>query len=78
MLAVHLAFGLAPHIGHRTDSICFKVSFAGFTAIVFTMVVLRDGQSCSGDLEWFQNRNRASPTRLFCVFQRNYLMDRNK
>jgi hypothetical protein len=41
VLAVHWAFGLAPHIGQRTDKICFKVSFPGFTTTVFRMVGLR-------------------------------------
>jgi hypothetical protein len=38
VLAVHGCFGLAPHMGHRTDNICFKVSFSGFTTTVFSMV----------------------------------------
>jgi hypothetical protein len=37
VLAVHLALGLAPHMGHRTESICFNVSFPGFTTIVFSI-----------------------------------------
>lgn len=48
VLAVHFSFGLAPHIGQRTDNIRFSVIFPGFAAMVFSMVGLRDGQSCSG------------------------------
>ena len=50
--------GLAPHIGQRTDRICFKVSFSDFTAIVFNIGRLTDGQSCSGAFDWLQNGNR--------------------
>jgi len=40
VLAVHLSFGFAPHIGQRTESICFNVSFWGFTTIVLNIVSL--------------------------------------
>jgi len=32
VLALHCSFGFAPHIGQPTDSICFNLSFSGFTA----------------------------------------------
>jgi len=40
VLAVHFPFGFAPHIGQRTESICFNVSFSDFTTIVLNMVGL--------------------------------------
>jgi hypothetical protein len=42
VLAVHLSFGLAPHMGQLTDNICFSVIFPRFAAMVFSMVGLRD------------------------------------
>ena len=59
MLAVHWAFGLAPHMGHRTDNFCFKVSFPDFTTIVFSIGGWSDGQSCSEDRDGFRNGTRA-------------------
>src|ERR1700690_3904943 len=35
VLSVHFSFGLAPHMGQRTDNICPNVSFSGFTPILF-------------------------------------------
>jgi hypothetical protein len=77
VLAVHLAFGLAPHMGQRTDNICFNVSFPGFTTIVSSMVGLRDGQS-SSVANGAVPKQESGPTRLFCRLQGNYLMDRNR
>src|SRR5580704_13173096 len=57
-------------MGQRTDSICFKVNFSGFTTIVFSMVRWRDGQFCS-------RGSKSCPPVLSGVFQRNYLIDRN-
>jgi hypothetical protein len=37
VLAVHRAFGFAPHIGQRTDNICFNVTFPGFSIMEFTV-----------------------------------------
>ena len=37
VLSVHLCFGLAPHMGQRTDKICPSVSFPGFTAPLFNI-----------------------------------------
>src|SRR5271155_3899351 len=68
VLAVHWALGLAPHMGQRTDNICFKVSFPGFTTILFNMMGWRDGQSCSGDFERFQIGKGGKPTGLFYSF----------
>ena len=31
VLSLHLSFGLAAHIGQRTDNICPRLRFAGFT-----------------------------------------------
>ena len=34
VLSLHLSFGLAPHIGQRTDSICPKLRLSGFTSLI--------------------------------------------
>ena len=47
MLRVHLAFGLAPHMGQRTDNFCRNESCAGFTSTLFDIGSLIDGQFCS-------------------------------
>ena len=47
VLSVHFWFGLAPHMGQRTDNICLNVSFSGFTAILFSIASVRNGQSLS-------------------------------
>lgn len=47
MLRVHLAFGLAPHMGQRTDNFCRSVSFPAFTPALFDIGTLVDGQICS-------------------------------
>jgi hypothetical protein len=36
VLRVHFCFGLAPHIGQRTDSTCRGVSFTGSTPVLFS------------------------------------------
>ena len=43
VLSVHFSFGLAPHMGQRTDNICPNVSFSGFTPILFNIGKGRDG-----------------------------------
>src|SRR5580698_7033534 len=68
VLAVHGALGLAPHMGQRTDNICFKVSFPGFTATLFNMVGRKDGQSCSRDFRTVPKWEGAKPTGLFYSF----------
>src|SRR6266852_4783789 len=57
VLSVHFAFGLAPHIGQRTDNMCRNVRFSGFTPILFNIANLTDGQSCSWNFNWLQNGN---------------------
>lgn len=59
MLSVHFCFGLAPHMGQRTDNICPNVSFPGCTAILFNIANLKDGQSCSARFQQPQNGNVA-------------------
>ena len=44
MLRVHLAFGLAPHMGQRTDNFCRSVSVPAFTPTLFDIGSLVDGQ----------------------------------
>jgi hypothetical protein len=44
---VHCSFGLARHMGQRTDNMCRRLSFAGSTLVLFNIADLRDGQSCS-------------------------------
>lgn len=46
VVSVHCSFGLARHVGQRTDNTCLNVS-SRFTAILFTAANLGDGQSCS-------------------------------
>jgi hypothetical protein len=47
VLSVHFCFGLAPHMGQRTDNICPNVSLPGFTPTLFNIANWRDGQSSS-------------------------------
>jgi hypothetical protein len=47
VLRVHRSFGLALHIGHRTDNIRRKVSFSASTLLLFGSAGLKDVQSCS-------------------------------
>ncbi len=52
MLSVHFCFGLAPHLGQRTDNIRPNVSFSRFTAILFNINIRNDGQFCSLDFNY--------------------------
>jgi hypothetical protein len=54
VLRVHCSFGLARHMGQRTDSMCRNVS-SGFTPVLFNIAILRDGQSCSRQFNFTQN-----------------------
>jgi len=49
VLSVHFCFGLAPHLGQRTDNIRPNVSFSLFTPILFSINNWIDGQFCSLD-----------------------------
>ena len=57
VLSVHLAFGLAPHMGQRTDKICRSVSFPGFIPVLFDIANLTRDQSCSRNFTWLRNGN---------------------
>jgi hypothetical protein len=41
------SFGLARHMGQRTDNMCRGVSFATSTLVLFNIADVRDGQYCS-------------------------------
>lgn len=78
VLSVHRSFGLALHIGQRTDNMCPNVSFSAFTLILFSIAILRHGQSCSLGLHLHQSGNRiGKPGSLCGFFQRNHLIYRN-
>ena len=49
VLSVHCSFGLALHMGQRTDKIRRNVSFSGFTQVLFRIARWKDVQSCSWD-----------------------------
>ncbi len=78
VLSVHFAFGLAPHIGQRTDNMCRNVRFSGFTPILFNIANLTDGQSCSWNFNWPPKREspwsrsklRRCPGRRGCDLRR--------
>jgi len=53
VLSVHFFFGLAPHMGQRTDNICPNVSFAGFRPILFNIA---HGQSWSLEISTTSKR----------------------
>jgi len=51
VLSVHFSFGLAPHLGQRTDNIRPNVSFSLFTPTLFSINNWIDGQFCSLDFD---------------------------
>src|SRR4051812_7769370 len=58
VLSLHLSFGLAPHIGQRTDNICPKVRFPGFQRLVIRHLGnWRLMNLALRDLACFQNGN---------------------
>src|ERR1700722_4450436 len=75
VVSVHFSFGLALHIGQRTDNICFNVSFSGFTSLVFSIANLRNGQFCS--FESCLHLKPESSLSLLCFFQRDHQAYRN-
>ena len=47
VLIVQRSFGLARHMGQRTDNMCRRVSFPGSIPVLFNNANMKDGQSCS-------------------------------
>ncbi len=62
VLSVHFSFGLAPHIGQRTDNMCFNVSVSGFTAILFNIAGLKNGSILLFGIATNQNGNVTETT----------------
>ena len=47
VVRVQRSFGLARHIGQRTDNMWRWVSFPGSISVLFNNANMKDGQSCS-------------------------------
>ena len=70
VVRVHLSFALARHTGHRTDSICFSVSWSVFTPTVFNISAFRSGHFCSSAL-WFELHNGTTCCHVTMCLQMN-------
>jgi hypothetical protein len=70
VLKVHFSFGLAPHMGQRTDNIWSSVSFSGFTAILFNIANRRDVRSCFWVFNQLRNGNLTGADQCPWIFSR--------
>lgn len=81
MVSVHCSFGLALHMGQRTERMCRNVSVSGLIVRVFDIILPRDELILPDGTYLCQCGERAvfSPLRcaLFDLFQRHNAICRN-